>query len=314
MPSELVARSLYNAKVLWRRPISVRFGDMGSLMVATPERLFLKDGTGVLILNPETGEQISRIEATKEPWNVSWLAVADGVLLTLAGPRSFNPNTDIQGGVSSENREALFTAWKNVTEGHALAAWDARSGKRLWRFTEGQIATRKLAVSGGRVFLHVGGSDALALDLRSGKQLWKSPAPLPVPRLRTMVDALGVMNENRGEPHAVATPAAYVIFDPVHLQYQAFAAADGHPLWNRPVDPANRWGGPRYPLVLGNTLYGGKPCNLLTGELIEELARRNITCSASCGHYTAVDCGENGLFVGNGVGDMKTGRQVVAVR
>jgi hypothetical protein len=43
-PYELEARNLYNAKVLWRRPISAYFGDMGSLLVATPDHLYAKDG------------------------------------------------------------------------------------------------------------------------------------------------------------------------------------------------------------------------------------------------------------------------------
>ena len=75
-PLELEARSLYNAKVLWRRPISARFGDMGSLLVATPDRLYAKEGADVLILNPETGAETERIHAAKDPLVVRWITLS----------------------------------------------------------------------------------------------------------------------------------------------------------------------------------------------------------------------------------------------
>ena len=46
LPFDLVARSLYNGSVLWRRPIAKDFGECASLVIATPERLFVKDGDG----------------------------------------------------------------------------------------------------------------------------------------------------------------------------------------------------------------------------------------------------------------------------
>ena len=97
LPCELVARSLYNGHVLWRRPISERFGDMGSLLVATPERLYVKDGGAVAILDPETGTEIGRIVATRPPRHVRYLLLSDGVLLTTSGSRPFNDATDPPG-------------------------------------------------------------------------------------------------------------------------------------------------------------------------------------------------------------------------
>ena len=307
IPAELVARSLYNGKVLWRRPLSIRFGDMGSLLVATPERLYVKDGTGVLVLNAETGEQISRIEVTKEPLNVQWLAVSDGVLLTLAGPKSFDPITDEP---QSAKPEQYFDAWEEVAnEGKSLLGWDAISGRPLWQFAREHISKYKLAATGGRVFLHVNGGEATALDIHTGRPLWKSPAPLPVSKRSALIDNLSNLEkENFGEPRSVLTPEAYVLFDPVHLQYQAFATSDGRSLWNRPGNEKD-WVR-RQPVVLGKTLNGGGPYNLLTGEPIAEPAKLGICPSASCGHFTAIDAGENGFYVGNGVIDLKSGKQI----
>jgi hypothetical protein len=186
IPSELVARSLYNARVLWRRPISARFGDMGSLLVATPDKLYVKEGTGVLILDPETGAETGRIEVTNEPRNVRWLAISDGVLLTLAGPKPLNPLTDLPGGMNTDDRarlDRMRTAWRDSSEGQELVAWNGQTGKELWRFTEARIAMRKLLVQS--ILVHAGvayatagvqgrldGSAMCAVDARTGVERW----------------------------------------------------------------------------------------------------------------------------------------------
>ena len=78
LPYELVARSAYSGQVLWRRPIAKDFGESASLMVATPEQLFLKDGGRVLVLEPETGAKIRRIAATDDQLQQClWLLVSD---------------------------------------------------------------------------------------------------------------------------------------------------------------------------------------------------------------------------------------------
>ena len=43
----IVARNIYNGRVLWTRKTADDFGGFGSLIVATPEVVYVKDGNGV---------------------------------------------------------------------------------------------------------------------------------------------------------------------------------------------------------------------------------------------------------------------------
>ena len=42
--------------MLWKRKTADDFGTFGSLIVATPEVVYVKDGNGVLCLDAETGD------------------------------------------------------------------------------------------------------------------------------------------------------------------------------------------------------------------------------------------------------------------
>lgn len=314
-PYELTARSIYNAKVLWRRPISAQFGEMGSLLVATADRLYAKEGSDVVVLNPETGAELSRIHAATDPLVVRWITLSDGVLLTLAGPRPYSARVDelaaapkSESEVDRAKRTGLETLNREISQ--ELVAWDGATGKELWRFNQANIPQRKLTVVGGKVFLYANGAYATALDLKNGKTLWKTDAPAP--KLPSFVQRM-VDENRRGEMQAVATANAYLIFDRMAKQYVAFAAADGHQLWNLSANAkAQDWA---YPLIMGNDIVQryGQSLNLLTSE--NDHAFENILTkqpfgreSDSCGHATAV---ASGLWIGNGVIDIKSGKQLV---
>ena len=158
-----------------------------------------------------------------------------------------------------------------------------------------------MAVTAGRVFLDVNDTDALCLDLHSGKQLWRTPAPSPPISAKLFEGRY----EGRGEMTAIATPKAYVIFDVFHAQNVAFAAEDGRLLWSR-TNPE------RYPLLFADALLnrGSVQCDVLSGQPVTTYAHANAFQEQgdSCGHATALQAG---LWVGGGVWDMKTGKQLL---
>ena len=318
-PLEIDARSLYNGKLLWRRPIAQSFGDMGSVMVATPDRLYVKDSASVLVLNPETGVEMSRIAATKEPLHVRWLALSDGVLLTLAGPRSFYADKDLKAQPQPPNPSLdpfgqAAAQWNESLYGQELVAWDAQTGKELWRSAETRISIPKMSVSQGRVFLYADDRNALALDLHNGRQLWKTANPSPDLKIRKFGHDYEICLPFRGEPAAMSTAKAYLVADGLCSQYQAFDAESGKLLWNS--DPKLSPG--IYSVIINDKIlsHSSNLFDLLTGKNITAPQQPQAKTggeycahgSDSCGHASAV---ESGLWIGHGVWDMKSGTQLI---
>jgi len=180
LPHVLRARSLYNGAVLWERPVAVDFGDIGSLMVATVERLYLKDGGGGVVLKAETGEEMLRL-GKKEDGDCKWLMLSDGVLVTLHGPKKkarWEWGKDTAGKTHEEQQDienASFYAQE-------IVGWEAQSGEELWRFKEDRIDPAKVAIRDGRVYLYAKLSYAACLELKTGKPVWKTEAPVAEPR------------------------------------------------------------------------------------------------------------------------------------
>ncbi len=175
--------------------------------------------------------------------------------------------------------------------GQELAAWDAESGRPLWRSRRQRIEPYKLVVSDGRVFLYVRPGKpavdyAACLDLKSGKQVWKTENPMPEDKTPYVF-----FNDLH---HALATKEVYLINH--GRQSQAFAAADGRLLWerarNRPGDRPDSI--LQQPLVLGTNIItrGGAALDLLTNKPVPLGLNFNY---GGCGPFTGTTCG---LFVG----------------
>jgi outer membrane protein assembly factor BamB len=99
-----------------------------------------------------------------------------------------------------------------------VSAFDAQSGKRLWRIDPEPETARDqtygggIAVAGERVFLTTGYGQALALDAASGKEIWRKNLSAPTHGAPTVAD---------GRIFAIT----------VDNQLQVLAADDGRVLW-----------------------------------------------------------------------------------
>ncbi len=240
VPFELVARSAYNGQVLWRRPIAQDLGEASSLLVATPDRVFIKDKNRVLVLDPETGaERGQMLVSPDETRQCLLLLVSDGVLVALTGPvqhyggdaEDFNPSPGKQRAQDLSNE---------LYEGSELSAWDIASGVELWNFQEAKIDPSKIAINDGHVYLYAARTYAACLSLTSGKQIWKTHAPIVEPS----GPGLGYINGHATvkmlsmyRDGAIATHDAYMINYLPHRHCQAFAATDGHLLWDKMHGP-----------------------------------------------------------------------------
>jgi outer membrane protein assembly factor BamB len=99
-----------------------------------------------------------------------------------------------------------------------VTAWSASDGKKLWEFDvtptddDNQAWGGGIAYDGGRIFVATGFGQALALDAKTGKEIWRVPTGTPVHQAPSVFDG-----------------RVYVIT--VDNEIQALSTEDGHKLW-----------------------------------------------------------------------------------
>ena len=188
----ITARSAYNGGVLWKRKTADDFGTFGSLIVATAEVVYLKDGSGVLCLDAETGTERKRFSLSDDPQTeCKWLALQDGVLVTVIGRRPKQKslrglpneltaaNGDTENWGNTPRNFGIHQQWfQDYDRGTKLIALDATSGQELWRYSEAGIDPAKTAIAARRVFCYADRADAVCLDLTTGKTIWKTAATI----------------------------------------------------------------------------------------------------------------------------------------
>ena len=154
----LIARDAFNGILLWDRPMASwgtsqwKSKALRSVpktvprrIVAAGDRLFVTLGytAPVSILDAATGKVLAACEGSD---GARELRCSQGVLLVCKGSDT-------------------------------VMGFDAGSGKKLWEAT-GRIQTLSLAAAGGKVF-YQSGSIVTCLDLKTGKELWKTKEPAP---------------------------------------------------------------------------------------------------------------------------------------
>lgn len=304
VPYELETRDIYNGQILWRRPIARTFGNIGSMLVATPDRLYLSDDNGVLVLDAETGAVIRRMVVTDPAKQCRWLVLADGVLLTVLGPKQAIIGA-ADNGQMTQDREQDNEIQNNYCQ--EIVAWNAADGTELWRLREERIDPAKLVISGQHVYFYANLAYAACLDVHSGKMLWKTADPIAEPKNPGLALWWHLNDVYTPRQGAIATKDAYFIDSVVHRQCQAFAAGDGTMLWSRmngkpsddPKITSTKLNYITFPLVLDTTIVShtaGTPAiDLLTGKPINAPQAVGNFSYGGCGHFVA---DSNGLLLG----------------
>jgi len=265
-----------------------RFWTFGSLIVATPEVVYIKDGNGVLCLDAETGSAIKRFALSDDPQTeCRWLTLQDGILVTILGPRPKEnlrqipgvlPRVTVTKADGKPDEVAMFTPeykwFQDYDQGTAMVATDVTSGKELWRVL-GKIDPAKTALAGNRVFFYADRSYASALDLKSGQTIWKTDAPIAKEPFGLGYSLTFMITARVG---ALASPDIYLINSYKDGHYQAFSGKDGSKLWgeghgrDKPsAKGANDDSAPgqlSYPLLMDEKLLtpGGAFFDVLTGK------------------------------------------------
>ncbi len=276
---KLVARSAFNGVVLWRRDIPLWHTHLWPLkagpatiprrLVAVGEKVYVTLGltAPVTALDAATGKTVETYAGTE---GTEEILVADGVLYLRINedfqPDVFTPENE-HCWTESERAMGKIGVWKPSDRQH-VAAIEAASGKRLWKFKT-PVARLTLTVDGDSVYFHTGKS-LLCLDRKIGKPRWRQEDVVKFDSLNTRY------------------PPTLVSYDDVLLyQHQpnisAYSRKTGDLLWKSP-HPRSGHVSPGDALVIGGLVWsagmGAKDFigkDIHTGEVKSQFAPPKMT-------------------------------------
>ncbi len=181
----LIARDAFNGTVLWRRdlkdwhpsnwPLKSGPGQFPRRLVAVGDRVFLTFGQTepLTAVDAATGKTIRTYANTKATEEVIF---EGGILYLLVNPNR-KPVDYRATGTSYKQIGAASGgwAWSSTGPPESVMAVKAESGEVLWKHAS-KVAPLSLTLGGGRVYF-ANGQGAVALDRKTGKELWTSDKP-----------------------------------------------------------------------------------------------------------------------------------------
>lgn len=243
----LVALNAYNGTLLWRRAIAPGLMVDRSILVATPEVLYLAEGESLKMLDPATGELREELRlrgAGEKETFWKWIALERGVLYALLGDPE-KPDT-----VARWRRTGHGWPWNGISEGYnaaeyrfgfggTLLAIDPNTKQVLWRQAESPpIDSRSLCVGNGRIYYCSFGHYLVCRDAKSGGQLWRRT----VQQDPELFQAIGPYRPGQGyiagwrsAVYMKCTDKALYIVGPQVPWLTALSTADGSLLFRHPI-------------------------------------------------------------------------------
>jgi len=310
--NHVLAADAYNGTILWERdvPHSVRlaaFKNCGN-MAAADDCLYVASGSECLALDAQTGELRGTFSV---PVSSEWGYVAvENDLLVGSATRP--------GGTFRD--QTIYTEvllWRDsmpVVCSDSIFVHQRASGRKLWTYApaRGVIINPTIALGGQRIYfiesanpasrsvtdsrvklttLLGQGADLVALDIRTGKLLWRKPAELET------IEHIVYLSYARGKLLVTGTRNELVEKSRrVRYDLAAFDASTGERLWRNTQTPVpdHILQGPhgeqvQHPAIVGEVVYGtGFACNLNTGAPVDTWKWRKsnhcgtVSTSAHC--------------------------------
>jgi outer membrane protein assembly factor BamB len=270
----IAAIDAYNGTVLWERDLpgstrAISLKNCGN-MAATDDLLYVAAKERCLALEPDTGKTVGEFSVPSGGGDWGYVACVDGVLLgsqTKGGASRF--------GSDQGSWAAGYSPLRPVVCSDSLFAFDRSSGRKLWSYAaaQGVIANPTVAVGDGRVYfvestnpqtrnvangrvdlptLLGKGAELVALDLRSGKALWRAPAKTALQHALYLSFAHGTL----------VLSGTKVSGRAINYDLHAFDAGTGKAIWEITHAPAgmkdisgSHGEITQHPAVVGKTIY-----------------------------------------------------------
>lgn len=285
----LLASNGYNGETLWMRKLPDGYLAHRSAFVAAPDAFYMidHDGTGVLLLDPETGEQKARIRTPSVRGFWKWIALADGLLYAMVGKDSDRPETTIV------RSQYPHWSWGELSRGYyepqvpwgfgeTILAYDLKAGKLAWTHRpDAPMDSRAMAIGGGRLFFYAPRARIGCLDARSGKLLWGNTDPKVYDLIDEPGRGLSSTPGFRTTCYALYTPKALFYEAQTQMNVVAVSLEDGRLLWHRKKTTSN----PNMMYLQDRLLVGIGPegntlaLDPMTGRTLEDLGFRKRSCA-----------------------------------
>ncbi len=236
LPSQwrLIARDAFNGTVLWKReidrwntrqwPLKSGPAHLTRRLVAEGDRVYvtLSLEAPLTALDAATGRTVRTYRGSDRTREI---LLSDGMLLALVGLEASKlPDWRRRASYVWDNTRRANREWAWGGEKRRIAAYDAASGRRLWRI-ETPVAPCSLAADADRVICY-DGEKVLCLSRRDGSTMWASDpikASMPV---------------HTGTGPRTLIQKGVVLFAGNDGRMTALAAADGKELWQARKHPS----------------------------------------------------------------------------
>ncbi|MCH2373023.1 MAG: PQQ-binding-like beta-propeller repeat protein [Planctomycetes bacterium] len=256
----LMARNGYNGTVLWTRKLPDGYLVHRSAFIATASAVYMIDmaGAGCLLLDPENGDELGRIDLRGVRGQWKWIAHQGGKLYALIGDKKDPPQTTIV------RSKLPHWSWGELSKGyydhrvpwgfgHTLVAIDLSTKKIVWRHRSGKpIDSRAMVMGGGKVFIYSPDERLLALDSATGEEVWANDDP----ELRRLIEQPGRGLTStpgfRTMTFSLYSPDALVFQAQTRMNVVAVSPHNGRKLWSRKKTTNNP-----NPLWVGDNLLVG---------------------------------------------------------
>ena len=285
----ILARNGYNGTELWTRKLPDGYLVHRSAFIATEDTFYMIDpnGSGCLLLDPETGYEKDRIQMPRLRGDWKWMAKDGDTLYVLVGDEKDPSETTVV------RSKLTHWSWGELSKGYyadrvpwgfgtTVAAIDLKRKRTLWTHREDEpIDSRAMVLGDGELFLYCPDSHLRCLTAQSGDIRWTNEDS----KVRELIEEPGVgLSSTPG-----FRSTCLCVFSPDVLFYQAqtrmnvvaVSRHDGQLLWHRKKITNN----PNVVIADGKLVVGLGPegstlvMEPKTGEVLEDLGFAKRSCA-----------------------------------